>query len=118
MARLGPTIGAEEFVARYRRAQGSMAHFSDLDAEGMKAVLRELVAWQEAHAYPLTFFTEASIDLADDPELMQLMVDANILAVFIGIESPREDSLRETKKFQNTRGDSMEAKLALITSGI
>jgi radical SAM superfamily enzyme YgiQ (UPF0313 family) len=69
----------------------------------IKSVLRDLVAWQQRHGYPLSLFTEASIDLADDPELMQLMTDANILAVFIGIESPNEASLRETKKFQNVR---------------
>ena len=69
----------------------------------IKPVLRDLVAWQQRKGYPLTFFTEASIDLADDPELMELMVDANIIAVFIGIESPNEASLRETKKFQNVR---------------
>ena len=38
-----------------------------------------MIDWQQAHGYPLTFFTEASLDLADDPELMQLMVDANII---------------------------------------
>ncbi len=66
-------------------------------------MLRDVAAWQEQHGYPMTFFTEASIDLADDPELMELMVDANIISVFVGIESPNEDSLRETKKFQNLR---------------
>ncbi|MBV8676022.1 MAG: B12-binding domain-containing radical SAM protein, partial [Planctomycetaceae bacterium] len=71
--------------------------------KAIKEVLRDIVAWQGATGYPLTFFTEASIDLADDPELMELMVAANILSVFIGIESPREESLRETKKFQNVR---------------
>ena len=62
------------------------------------------------HGYPLTFFTEASIDLADDAELMELMVDANIIAVFIGIESPNEASLRETKKFQNVRAGRDDAR--------
>jgi radical SAM superfamily enzyme YgiQ (UPF0313 family) len=71
--------------------------------KAIKEVLREVVAWQEEHGYALTFFTEASIDLADDPELMELMVEANIIAVFIGIESPNEAALRETKKFQNVR---------------
>lgn len=69
----------------------------------IKPILEDLVAWQKRYGYPLSLFTEASIDLADDPELMQLMTDANILAVFIGIESPNEASLRETKKFQNVR---------------
>jgi radical SAM superfamily enzyme YgiQ (UPF0313 family) len=70
----------------------------------IKPILADVVAWQEKHGYPLTLFTEASIDLADDAELMKLMTDANIIAVFIGIESPNEASLRETKKFQNVRG--------------
>jgi radical SAM superfamily enzyme YgiQ (UPF0313 family) len=69
----------------------------------IKHILREVVAWQERNNYPLTLFTEASIDLADDPELMDLMVKANFISVFIGIESPNEDALRETKKFQNVR---------------
>jgi radical SAM superfamily enzyme YgiQ (UPF0313 family) len=69
----------------------------------IKEVLREVIAWQHKNGYPLTLFTEASIDLADDAELMKLMTEANFISVFIGIESPDEDSLRETKKFQNVR---------------
>lgn len=72
--------------------------------KGIKPILQGVVDWQHKHGYPLSLFTEASIDLADDAELMQLMTDANIIAVFIGIESPNEASLRETKKFQNVRG--------------
>jgi radical SAM superfamily enzyme YgiQ (UPF0313 family) len=71
--------------------------------KAVKLLLRDLVAWQRARDYPLTFFTEASLDLADDPELLRLMVDANFISVFIGIESPNEESLRETKKYQNVR---------------
>jgi len=69
----------------------------------IKVLLRDVAQWQREQGYPLTFFTEASLDLADDPELLQLMVDANIECVFIGIESPNEESLRETKKLQNVR---------------
>ena len=69
--------------------------------KAIKAILRDIIAWQETKGYPLSFVTEASIDLAEDAELMQLMVDANIDTVFIGIESPNEDALRETKKIQN-----------------
>ena len=67
----------------------------------VKDVLREVIAWQEKNGYPLSFMTEASIDLAEDDEMLQLMVDANIQEIFIGIESPNEDALRETKKIQN-----------------
>jgi radical SAM superfamily enzyme YgiQ (UPF0313 family) len=61
------------------------------------------VKWQQERAYPLTLFTEASLDLAEDEELMELMGLANFQSVFIGIETPNEDSLRETKKLQNVR---------------
>jgi radical SAM superfamily enzyme YgiQ (UPF0313 family) len=71
--------------------------------KAIKAVLREVIAWQQRNGYPLSFFTETSIDLADDPELMALMAEADFIAVFVGIESPDEASLRETKKFQNVR---------------
>ncbi len=71
--------------------------------KAIKEVLRDVIAWQRAKGYPLLFSTEASIDLADDDELMQLMVEANITIVFVGIESPNEDSLREAKKLQNVR---------------
>jgi radical SAM superfamily enzyme YgiQ (UPF0313 family) len=71
--------------------------------KAVKALLREVADWQRRHGYPLAFFTEASLELADDPELLAAMVEANITAVFIGIESPNEESLRETKKLQNVR---------------
>ena len=84
--------------------------------KAIKLVLRDVVAWQERHGYPLMFATEASIDLAEDPELMQLMVDANISNVFVGIETPNEESLRETKKLQNlrARGGTMLEKVHRI----
>ena len=66
-------------------------------------LLETLRDWQEAHGFPFVFVTEASLDLAEDPALMRLMIDANILSVFIGIESPNEASLAETKKHQNIK---------------
>jgi radical SAM superfamily enzyme YgiQ (UPF0313 family) len=71
--------------------------------KAIKALLHDLIAWQQKEGYPFSFVTEASIDLADDPELMRLMVAANFTHVFVGVESPNLDSLRETKKFQNLR---------------
>ena len=71
--------------------------------KAIKTVLRDIIQWQQERAYPLTLFTEASLDLAEDEELMELMGLANFQSVFIGIETPNEDSLRETKKHQNVR---------------
>lgn len=69
----------------------------------IKVVLRDIVKYQQGHGYPFIFFTEATLDLAEDDELMSLMIDANIEGIFIGIETPNEDSLRETKKHHNVR---------------
>ena len=69
--------------------------------KAIKPILREIIRWQEAHGYSISFVTEASIDLAEDEEMMRLLVDANIDAVFVVIESPNEEALRETKKIQN-----------------
>ena len=84
--------------------------------KAIKLVLRDVIAWQVKHGYPLMFSTEASIDLAEDAELMQLMVEANISSVFVGIETPNEAALRETKKLQNlrARGGSMLDKVHRI----
>jgi radical SAM superfamily enzyme YgiQ (UPF0313 family) len=69
----------------------------------VKELLKAVIDWQVRHDYALSLFTEASLDLSEDPELLQLMIDANFLAVFVGVESPSEESLRETKKLQNVR---------------
>jgi radical SAM superfamily enzyme YgiQ (UPF0313 family) len=83
--------------------------------KAVKEILVEVIAWQRKNGYPLVFTTEASIDLADDDELMRLMVDANVIIVFVGIESPNEASLRETRKLQNVRrGGSMIDKVRRI----
>jgi len=71
--------------------------------KAIKPILRDIIEWQQQRAYPLTLFTEASIDLAEDEELMELMGLANFQSVFVGIESPNEDSLLETKKVQSVR---------------
>lgn len=80
-----------------------------------KDLLRNLIAWQEAHGYPFPMLTEATLSLADDDELLQLMEKAGFNSVFVGIETPVEESLRETRKHINTTG-SMAGKVARIQS--
>jgi radical SAM superfamily enzyme YgiQ (UPF0313 family) len=69
----------------------------------VKKLLTDVAAWQAAEGYPLTFVAYASLNLAEDDEMLELMDAANIAMVFIGIESPNEESLHETKKYQNVR---------------
>ena len=79
---------------------------------------REMEPWQEARDYPLLFFTEASIDLAQRPELIEAMVKANFFFVFIGVESPSKDSLKEAKKLQNLRADPLECIRFIQSKGL
>ena len=69
---------------------------------------RELERWQRRNRYPFGFATEASIDLASRSELLDAMVKANFCRVFIGIETPSAESLKEAKKFQNLRRDPLD----------
>lgn len=66
-----------------------------------KEILPAIAEWSNKNKNPFYFNTEASINLADDDELMKLMVKASFEAVFIGIESPNEASLIECNKTQN-----------------
>jgi radical SAM superfamily enzyme YgiQ (UPF0313 family) len=74
-----------------------------------KDLLRALAAWNAQQRRPLAFYTQCSIDMARDEELLGLLRDANFISVFIGIESPRKESLHETKKTQNERLDLVES---------
>lgn len=84
----------------------------------VKLLLHELKTWMQEHQYPFRFDTEASVDLAQDPELMELMVECGFAAVFLGIETPDEDSLQLTKKFQNTRSSLTDAVQSIIKAGL
>ena len=68
--------------------------------------------------YPFLFYTEASIDLAQRPELIEAMVRANFYYVFIGIESPSPQALMETKKYQNLRRDQLESIRFIQSQGL
>ena len=79
-----------------------------------KKLLRAIVAWQKTLRRPLHLSTEASINLADDAEMLQLMREACFDRVFVGIETPNLASLKETRKTQNLKGDSLVAKVQRI----
>src|SRR5262245_26023008 len=73
----------------------------------VKGLLPHLADWSERHGRPFSFLTEASLNLADDDELLGLMKRAGFRRVFIGIETPVEHSLKEMQKGQNTRRDML-----------
>jgi radical SAM superfamily enzyme YgiQ (UPF0313 family) len=87
----------------------------------IKDILRDIIQYQERHGFPFRFFAEATLDLAEDDELMRLMAAANIEAIFIGVETPNEASLKETKKHQNVRpnaGSMLDRIRRIQQSGI
>ncbi|MBD2102155.1 B12-binding domain-containing radical SAM protein [Leptolyngbya sp. FACHB-261] len=84
----------------------------------VKLLLRELGPWMAERQYPFRLATEASVDLAQDEELLDLMVHANFSAVFLGIETPDTDSLSVTQKFQNTRNSLVESVQTINRAGL
>ena len=78
-----------------------------------KAMLEELAVWNRAEGHPFRYYTEASINLADDDELLARMSEAGFFHVFIGIETPDPALLKTTQKMQNVPGNPLE-KLARI----
>lgn len=75
-----------------------------------REILPAMIQWMSRNKHPFTFTTEASINLADDEELMSLMAQAGFDTVFVGIESPNEDSLDECGKRAN-KGRDMIASI-------
>lgn len=83
-----------------------------------KELLPALLNWMSAKQYPFYFYTEASIDLADDPELMEQMVRAGFEEVFIGIETPHEASHTESGKVQNKNRDLLDSVQRIQRAGL
>ncbi|HUJ45473.1 MAG TPA: DUF4070 domain-containing protein [Opitutaceae bacterium] len=97
--------------------------FVDDNFIGNKRALRtellpHLIEWQNAHGRKLSFYTEASINLADDEELVQLMVVAGFDMVFIGIETPDDSGLAECHKIQNRGRDLVADVKRLQRAGL
>ncbi len=86
--------------------------------KAVKAFLPDLIAWNERHDYPFEFSTEASINLADDAELLDLLRLANFFLVFVGIETPNTEALVAIRKKQNTRRKLAESIHRIYAAGI
>ncbi|MEA5515490.1 B12-binding domain-containing radical SAM protein [Nodularia sp. UHCC 0506] len=83
-----------------------------------KVFLKALIPWMEEHDYPFILITEASLNLAEDDELIELMVKAGFTMVFMGIETPDTDSLVGIHKVQNTRHDLIESCHKITRAGL
>jgi radical SAM superfamily enzyme YgiQ (UPF0313 family) len=113
-------VGKELDLLRQRNIHNPF--FVDDNLIGNKPLAKELLKflkdYQRQHDYWFNFGTEASLNMAEDDELLTLFRDANFKWVFIGIESPDKESLKETKKFQNTRHDILASVRKIYSYGI
>jgi radical SAM superfamily enzyme YgiQ (UPF0313 family) len=111
-----------ELDGLYSRGWHGQVFFVDDNFIGNKAFLKAdllpaLIQWQKGKKM-IPFNTEASINLADDRELMDLMVRAGFDTVFIGIETPDEKSLTECNKVQNKNRDMIESIKVIQRAGL
>jgi len=81
-------------------------------------LLQDMKNWMQTHKFPFTFNTETSINLADDEELMSLMVKTGFNSTFIGIETPEEESLHDCNKVQNKNRDMIESVNKIQKAGM
>jgi radical SAM superfamily enzyme YgiQ (UPF0313 family) len=85
--------------------------------KNVRLLLPALAAWQKKHDYPFSLLTEASVNLADDDNLLNDMRKAGFRRVFLGIETPVEESLKEAQKSQN-RGNLLESVKKIQSYGM
>jgi radical SAM superfamily enzyme YgiQ (UPF0313 family) len=106
------------------RALGYRGHVDFVDdnlignRKAVRPFLRELAGWVRARRWPFEFSTEASLDLADDQELLSLLRGANFFAVFVGIETPDPEALRASSKRQNVGRDVAASVQAIHRAGL
>ena len=113
----------EELDALYKRGWRAAVFIVDDNFIGNKKKLKEevlpaIIEWQKERKYPFLLSTQASINLADDEELMRLMVMAGFDSVFVGIETPNEKSLAECNKRQNANRDLATSVKKLLNHGL
>jgi radical SAM superfamily enzyme YgiQ (UPF0313 family) len=84
----------------------------------VKELLRAIIQWRKETRARMSFFTEASVNLAYDQELLDLMGEAGFKSVFLGIETPELESLKECRKFQNTQRDMVSSVKAIQKAGM
>ena len=86
--------------------------------KSVKALLPEIIGWLKSHKWPFEFSTEASLNLSDDDELMDLMREAGFAWLFVGIETPNEETLRATQKLQNTHRSIPDSVRKIVRHGM
>jgi len=81
-------------------------------------LLPAMKKWMQTHKYPFVFNAETSVNLADDEDLMSLMVEAGFTSTFVGIETPEEESLQQCNKKQNRNRDLLDSVKKMQNAGL
>jgi radical SAM superfamily enzyme YgiQ (UPF0313 family) len=84
----------------------------------VKKLMPDLIGWSRKHDFPFSFITEASVNLAEDDELLGMMEEAGFRRIFLGIETPAAESLKEAQKSQNTRRDLLDSVRKIQSYGM
>ena len=84
----------------------------------VRPMMPKLKEWLQKHDYPFEFTTEASINIADDDDMLQSMKDANFFGIFVGIESPDPETLIQMRKKQNTKRNIAESIHKIYSYGM
>jgi radical SAM superfamily enzyme YgiQ (UPF0313 family) len=117
-----PTQVVQELEALRRHGWKGMVFIVDDNFIGnkkrTKELLRAMIQWRSQVHATMCFHTEASVNLADDPELCSLMVQAGFKKVFVGVETPSTESLEECRKVQNQRRDLVGTVHTLQRAGL
>ncbi len=121
-------ITAELDAMRRQKGHPPVVYFVDDNFIGnrkaAKEMLPHLVAWQKQHGYPMQFACEATLNIAKQPEILELMRECSFLGLFVGIETPEADALKAMRKDQNNAVPMMASIKTLndygleVTSGI
>jgi radical SAM superfamily enzyme YgiQ (UPF0313 family) len=88
------------------------------DQRRCREILHAIIDWRRQTRARMVFITEASVNMAAHPDLLELMVAAGFKKVFLGLETPSEESLRECRKFQNLKEDPTASVRAIQTAGL
>lgn len=112
-----------EFDSLYARGWRGSVFIVDDNFIGNKGKLKKellpaIIAWMEKRKHPFVLYTEVSINLADDAELLTLMARAGFDQVFVGIESPNDASLAECSKLQNRNRDLIACVRKIQQAGL
>lgn len=111
-----------ELEAIYRLGFRGLVFVSDDNFIGNKdharAILDLLIPWSKSHGEPFGFWTQASVNLGQDLQMIDLLTEANFSTIFLGVETPDEELLKLNRKYQNVKNPLAQSITNIIANGL